>query len=61
MVTTTKNDYLANSQAFEETVGKLDFTVKPTDCNYVDHLMPNQVDAYIQTDGGGKLAHSHAF
>ena len=23
--------------------------------------MPDQVDAYIQTDGGGELAHSHAF
>ena len=61
MVTTTKNGYLAKSQAFEETVGKSDFTVKPTDCNYVDHLMPDQLDAYIQTNGGGKLAHSHAF
>ena len=35
--------------------------VKPTECNYVDHLMPDHVDAYIQTDGGGELAHSHAF
>ena len=23
--------------------------------------MPDQVDAYIQTDGGGKLSHFHAF
>lgn len=35
--------------------------VKPTDCNYIDPLMPNQVDAYIQTDDSRKLASSHAF
>ena len=60
-VTTTNDGYLAMSQAFEKTVGKYDFQVKPTECNYINHLMSNQVDAYIQTNGGDKPSHSYAF
>ena len=60
-VTTTKNGYLASSQAFKSTVGKSNFKVHPTECNFINTLMPDQVDAYIQTDGGGELSHSHGF
>ena len=60
-VTMTKNGYLAKSRAFKSTVGQSDFEVHPTDCNFINTLMPDQVDAYIQTDGGGELSHSHAF
>ena len=42
-------------------MGESDFQVNPTDCNYIDTLMPDQVDTYIQTDDGGELSYSHAF
>ena len=60
-VTTTKDGYLARSRAFDETIQEQSYTVAPTECNYIDQLMPDHVDAYIQTDGGGEFAASHAF
>lgn len=60
-VTTTKDGYLAKSQAFEDKVGKFDFQVQPTKYNYVNRLMLNHVDVYIQTNGGDDLSHLYAF
>ena len=60
-VTSTKDGYLAQSCAFDDTFWEANFNVQSTECNFIDHLMPDQVDAYIQTNGGGKFASSHAF
>ena len=60
-ITTTKGGYLSKSRAFASKVGESNFEVHPTSCNYINHLMPDQVDAYIMTDGGGELAKSHGF
>ena len=60
-ITTTEDVYLTKSCAFEITVKKSNFEVHPTFCIFVDHLMPDQADAYITTDGGDELSHSHDF
>ena len=60
-VITTKDRYLARSRAFNDTVREAHYNIKPTEINYIDELMPDHVDAYIQTDGGGEFASSHAF
>ena len=60
-ITTTKGGYLSKSRAFASTVGESNFEVHPTSCNYIDHLMPDHVDAYIMTDGGGELSKNHGF
>ena len=59
-ITTTKGGYLSKSRAFASTVGESNFDVHPTSCNYIDHLMPDQVDAYIMT-GCGELSKNHGF
>ena len=60
-ITTTENGYLAQSFAFKNLVKESNFEVHPTTCNFIDHLMPDQVDVYITTDDNGKLSHSHGF
>lgn len=59
--TTTKDSYLACACAVDEMVCDQNFIVQPNECNYIDHLMPNQVDVYIKTDDGGEFTCSHKF
>ena len=60
-VKTTKDGNIAQSCAFDNTDWEAKYNVHSKDCNFIDHLMPNHVDAYIQTNGGGKFPSSHAF
>ena len=46
-VTTTKDGYLARLRVFNDTVQETKYDVQPTDCNFIDELMPDHVDAYI--------------
>ena len=62
-ITTTEGGYLSKSCAFERKVRESNFEVHPMSYNFVDHLMllPDQVDAYITTNGGGELSKNHDF
>ena len=62
-ITTTEGGYLSKSCAFESKVRESNFEVQPTSCNFINHLMlmPDQVDAYITTDGGGELSKNNDF
>lgn len=61
-VTTTKDEYFAQSCAFNDMTQfeKLNIMFNQLNAT-IDHLVFNQVDTYIQTNSGGKFVSLHDF
>ena len=59
IITTSSKGYLAKSKAFQAIVNHLNYDVKAINVNTTDtgfNLLPDQINATITTDGGGKLS-----
>jgi len=68
-ITTSENGYLAKSRAFKNVVHQHNMTVEPISEDEIKQLLPEEVEAFIMTDGGGefdtdkfrKTAESHGY